>query len=217
MTHIAVLDPAVQRAETTCFNSLLFDSPMPLTYHLPKISGMDSLSAVSEPSGILVLGSLSSVNDNEPWQKSMNDWLLPRMLKGVPTLGLCYGHQLIAHLFGGKIAYHSEDKLKFSGFRTVQLKANRLWTTAMVGDLAVSHCEHVTHVPTDFEVVGTSSEVEVDAIAHKTLPIWGFQPHPEATLSFLRNRGISESLAPKLAFGRSLMKHFLEFVKQGGP
>lgn len=211
--HVAIIDPAVHTAETDCFNQLVKQSALPLTYHLPKIGGMASLENLdSEPVGIVVLGSASSVNDGEAWQMAMNEWLMPRMQSGIPTLGLCYGHQLIAHLFGGRVDFLFEDQRKHVGFRMVSLKANRLWgDKPLEGALVVSHKEAVLTCPPDFDVVGISPEVAVDAIAHRTLPIWGFQSHPESTSSFLKSHGIPEAL-PKLTFGHGLMKSFLEWV-----
>ncbi len=213
--QIAVIDPAVKTAETDCFNRLVMESPLPLTYHLPKIGGMDSLLGLhGELAGIIVLGSGSSVNDAEPWQLAMNQWLKPQMDKGVPTIGLCYGHQLIAHLFGAKVDFIFADKHKHLGFRTVSLKANRLWDNhAMDGELVVSHREQVVDCPPGFEIVGCSPEIKVDALAHKSLPIWSFQSHPESTASFLKSQGIPlPSQANRLCFGHAIMGDFLKFV-----
>ncbi len=210
---LAVIDPAVKIAETDCFNRLSLSSPFPLTYHLPKLGGMDSLNALSrDPDGIIILGSASSVNDSEPWQVAMNAWLLPRMRKGIPTLGLCYGHQLIAHLFGGRVDFLTPEKKKLVGFRSLTLPANRLWGEPRTGALAVTHREAVVDYPKDFELIGTTPEVKCDAIAHRHLPIWSFQAHPEATESFLRAYSIAYTGKPPLEFGHSLLRNFLDFV-----
>lgn len=164
--------------------------------------------------GIIVLGSASSVNDAEPWQLAMNAWLKPRLDAGIPTIGICYGHQLLAHLFGGKVDFVYPDRRKHSGFRKIQLQGNRLWNNQpLEGALAVSHNEAVLECPPDFEVIGTSPEIAIEAIAHRKLPIWGFQPHPESTEAFLLSRQIpTEQAREKLAFGHSLLKFFLSFA-----
>ncbi len=213
--HLAVIDPAVNTAETDCFNRIVLESRIPVTYHLPKLSGMESLLQLkSPPAGILILGSGSSVHDAFPWQAEMNQWLLPHLRGGVPTLGLCYGHQLIASLFGGKVDFVFADKHKHLGLRTVTLSPNPLWKLqTLQGPLVVSHREAVVLCPPDFEIVGKSPEVAIDAIAHRSLPIWGFQSHPESTLSFLKSQGIPvESKESSLAFGHSIVRFFLEYV-----
>jgi GMP synthase-like glutamine amidotransferase len=217
--HIAVIDPAVKTAETDCFNRLVLESPLPLTYHLPKLGGMDSLVATQAGmAGIVVLGSGSSVNDGEPWQLAMNQWLLPMLQKGIPTIGLCYGHQLIAHLFGAKVDFVFADHKKHLGFRSLSLKANRLWgDRAITGSLVVSHREMVVDCPEGFEIVGSSPEIKVDALAHKTLPIWSFQSHPESTASFLNSQGIAQpQQANPFNFGHGIMGDFLKFVASRG-
>ncbi len=211
---VAVIDPAVKIAETDCFNRLVLGCPFPLTYHLPNLGGMDSLNDLpEEPDGIIILGSASSVHDALPWQLAMNAWLLPRMQKGVPTLGLCYGHQLIAHLFGAKVAFMTADQQKLIGFRPITLAANRLWGGGLEGVLAVTHREVVLETPKDFDLVGSTPEVKIDAIAHRTLPIWGFQSHPEATVSFLKSHTIPFQGKAPLEFGHRLATSFLDFVK----
>ena len=210
--QIAVIDPAMNRAETDCFNLLVGSSPLPMTYHLPKLAGMDSLHADRGTiAGIIILGSACSVNDGFEWQTQMNAWLKPKLEAGIPTIGLCYGHQLLSHLFGAKVDFVFEDKRKHSGLRTVHLKKNRLWGEATQGSLVVSHREAVQTCPAGFEVVGASPEVAVDAIAHTRLPIWGFQSHPESSPSFLKSQGIAAE-TKSLEFGWNLMRAFLRFV-----
>ncbi len=217
--HIAIIDPAVNLAETDCFNQLALQSPLPLSYHLPKLAGMDSLNNLSgEIAAIVILGSASSVNDGHPWQLAMNSWLLPRLRSGIPALGLCYGHQLIAHLFGGKVDFLFADRHKHLGFRKVNLSSHSLWDhTNNEALLAVSHKEAVLTCPPDFEIVGSSPEVAIDAIAHKTLPIWGFQSHPESTVSFLHSQGIREADPEnKLQDGKRIVANFLRRVANKG-
>ncbi len=212
--QIAVIDPAVLTPETDCFNQIVGQSPLPVTYHLPKFN-MDSLKNLTHPpAGILILGSASSVNDRFPWQIEMNAWLKPYLLQGTPTLGLCYGHQLIAHLFGGVVGFHSPEQTKLSGFREVSFEAGSLWSKEMArGPLAVSHKEAVKTCPAGFKVIGRSPDVAIDGLKHAELPIWSFQSHPEATPSFVRRLGIPVPADwSVLDFGRGMVEAFLNFV-----
>lgn len=70
------------------------------------IRAANALPAVSTLAGVVVTGSHSMVSDREPWSERAADWLRELTCEGVPVLGICYGHQLLAHAFGGVVDYH---------------------------------------------------------------------------------------------------------------
>ena len=59
-------------------------------------------------SGIVVTGSPAMVSDREPWSERCAAWIGQAVLSGARVLGVCYGHQLIAHAFGGAVGYHPQ-------------------------------------------------------------------------------------------------------------
>ena len=179
---IAVIDPAAGTPELDAFNALAQRSsalPVALTYHLPALFGLDSLAqleARAQLAGVIVFGSAASVHDDAPWQRELNAWLLPRLQSdaGPPVLGLCYGHQLIAHLLGGEVGrvwpgaplclparpplgvradlspllLRWAGGTKRTGVRRVLLPAEpELWGGARQGSLVVSHNEGVVKLP----------------------------------------------------------------------
>lgn len=97
---------------------------------------------------------------------------------GVPILGLCYGHQLIALHFAGKVAkgktkeYGQADLTitqadpLFQGLHSKQ----RVW---------MSHWDVVTQAPPGFEVIGQTADCPIAAMHHATKPIWSLQFHLE--------------------------------------
>lgn len=215
LSYLAVLDPGVRKPELESFNRMSSVAPIPLHYHLPALHGMNSVyNASPHPAGIIVMGSLASVNDSNDWQAEMNAWLRAQWEGGVPTLGICYGHQLIAHLHGARVGYAFEDQTKHVGLRKIQLAPNALWQNrAQEGRVAVSHCEEVKECPKGFRVVGQSPEVKIEALAHEAKPLWSFQCHPEATPTFFTNRGIhDETNGACLQFGHSLIQAFFDYV-----
>jgi GMP synthase (glutamine-hydrolysing) len=217
--HILVIDPAMRIAEIECFNRMALRSPLPMTYHLPAIRGMQSLLAESMESarGIVILGSASSVHDRLPWQHELETWLRPHLERGVPTLGICYGHQMLATMFGGKVGFVSpSDQRKLKGFREVTLTQSAgPWAAQAKGPLCVSHKETVVEVPPDFEVFATSTEISTDGLRHKTLPLFTVQPHPEATPEFLQSHGIPLEDRALLGFGHQFVDGFLQFAASG--
>ncbi|AEA48024.1 aminodeoxychorismate/anthranilate synthase component II [Archaeoglobus veneficus] len=99
----------------------------------------------------------------------------------VPTLGVCLGHQLIAHVFGGKVGrvkpvhgkasiVKHDGKTIFEGVRN-PLKAGRYHSLA------------VLEVPKGFELSAISDDGIVMGIRHKSRQIEGVQFHPESVLT----------------------------------
>jgi GMP synthase (glutamine-hydrolysing) len=53
--------------------------------------------------GVVVSGSHAMVTDRADWSERLAAWLRDCVALGVPTLGICYGHQLLAHALGGQV------------------------------------------------------------------------------------------------------------------
>jgi len=211
--HITVIDPAVRVPELDVLNRISGASPLSITYHLPGLHGMRSLELVAgDPAGIVLLGSGSSVHDALPWQQELGAWLRARMEAGIPTLGLCFGHQFVAHLFGAEVGYLRQDRAKHLGFFQTQLEPDALWGgKAVSGELYCAHREQVIALPPGFRSVGRSGDLPLEALRHESLPLWTFQAHPEATRGFIENQGDTLPAPGRLAFGHSLVDAFLDF------
>jgi GMP synthase (glutamine-hydrolysing) len=212
MPHLAVIDPGTRVPELDCFNRISQASPLSATYHLPAQWGIDSLVRQPDVAGVVLLGSGASVHDGEPWQDALNGWLSER-LSTLPMLGLCYGHQLLAHLLGGEIGFVADDQEKLRGVREVPLDADDLWGDARRVPLVISHREHVVRTPPGCVNLGHSDQVPVEAFRHAEHPIWGIQAHPEATTAFTTGNGIPFDRDPAmLAGGHALVDAFTAFV-----
>jgi GMP synthase-like glutamine amidotransferase len=209
--HVAVLDPGMRVPELDCFNRMSRRSRIPLTYHLPALFGMDSVRRAEDGLvGLIVLGSGASVNEAHDWQEALLDWLGPRVTGGVPSLGLCYGHQLFARLGGGAVGFLHADHHKEKGAREVPVAGARLWADRRV-PLVVTHREAVTAPPPGWRVVGATPTCAVEVMEHETLPAWSFQAHPEATAAFLRNNDVPWPLPEgELHHGHDLVDAFLD-------
>jgi len=97
---------------------------------------------------------------------------------GLPTLAICYGHQLTMKLLGGKVKKgktpeYGRAELKITGTSKLFAKLPKKSTVWM------SHWDEVTDLPKGFEAVATTKECGFAAVADEKRQIWGVQFHPE--------------------------------------
>lgn len=210
--HIAVVDPGGRVPELDNYNRLLLSNPeVQFSYHLPALFGMSSLQLlVSKPDALIIFGSSASVHDNLPWQAELHPWIKNEIENKTPTLGICYGHQLLAHLYGGTIDFAVPSQEKYKGLRRIEFSKAGFWT-AKSGRYIVSHRELITKLPSMFVGCAESPECAYEVIAHKHLPVWGIQSHPEAGPEFIVNSVIplaADESAPFEA-GEDFMRKFV--------
>ena len=63
-----------------------------------------SLPSANRVSGVIVTGSPAMVTDRPDWSEASARWLANIVVEdSVPVLGVCYGHQLLAHGLGGEV------------------------------------------------------------------------------------------------------------------
>ncbi len=216
--HVAVIDPGCRVPELDNFNRLVLGCPeVRLTYHLPALFGMSSLQfLVQKPDALIIFGSSASVYDQLPWQEELHTWIKNEIEQGLPTLGICYGHQLLAHLYGGKIDFAKATQEKFKGLRTVNFSKNGFWS-GKSGRYIVSHREVITALPDVFESCGSSPDCQHELIQHRQWPVWGIQSHPEAGPEFIQNSSIplDENEREPFTSGQDFMRKFvLHLVQQ---
>lgn len=58
----------------------------------------------------IITGSWAMVTDLHPWSEATAAWVRLAVAQRMPLLGVCYGHQLIAHALGGTVDYHPEGR-----------------------------------------------------------------------------------------------------------
>ena len=212
--QLMVIDPAVLKPAIESFNRIANVAPYPVTYHLPALYGTNSLNMFNhDVRGIIVLGSAASVNDDNKWQQDISEIMIDASANCIPVLGLCYGHQLIGHIYGGKVEplWSGEKK---QGERIVRLKKSNIWGEPSTGPLLYSHQDGITEVPPDFEIIADSDLVSTDAIASKSEPVWGFQTHLEATQAFVNEHHLPvKDARESFKFGHSLLDKFILSLK----
>ncbi len=68
-------------------------------FHLPE----GEIPETFEYDGVVVTGSRASVYWDEPWIGPTKAWVAEAIDRGIPHLGVCWGHQLLADVLGGTV------------------------------------------------------------------------------------------------------------------
>ena len=95
-----------------------------------------------------------------------------------PILGICMGHQLMAHVLGGKVDKGSSAEYGVSEI-VVDDASSILAGMPPKFQAWVSHFDEVKKMPDGFRSLAHSDTCKVEAMVHEKLPLFGVQFHPE--------------------------------------
>jgi GMP synthase (glutamine-hydrolysing) len=127
------------------------------------------------PAGLILSGGPASVY--EPGAPSVDPELFGL---GVPTLGICYGHQAMARVLGGRV---EPTGLREYGRTTLTVTD----PGAILADLPsmetvwMSHGDTVTAAPEGFDVTASTDSTPVAAMEAPDRGLFGVQFHPEVS------------------------------------
>jgi GMP synthase (glutamine-hydrolysing) len=132
---------------------------------LPDIAGFDA---------VVITGSEAGVNDPLPWIAPLEAWIraLPN---DMPMLGVCFGHQVIAHAFGAPVVPRPPSLRAVVPIELEDPAFGRLGRAHAV----VAHQDHVVALPAGFVRVATSDYTPIQAMRHERRPWWTVQFHPD--------------------------------------
>ncbi len=141
------------------------------------------LPAATELDGLIVLGGIMGATDDEvaPWLPDVRALIRDCAEQGVPTLGVCLGHQLAAAALGGRVDRNPNGKQ--TGVLPIGYRPEAL-DDPLFGPLDHTvrgvHSNHdvVLGLPPGSVVLATAPGGEVQA-ARFAPTVWGVQWHPE--------------------------------------
>ncbi len=201
-----------------------------LPVEVVKVSEGERLPSYSNISGVIITGSDVLISQKLKWSEACAKWIQSTIPTGIPILGICYGHQLIAHALGGIVGKNPNGP----ELGSVEIK---LLPKAM-GDplfkevyrplyLQSFHFETVTKLPDGAISLAKNKSGEVEAIKY-TSSCWGVQFHPEFDNEDMRlfltdldietigvdiDRSIKQ--LQQTPFGPTLLKNFSKLVAGG--
>ncbi|MEO1552681.1 MAG: type 1 glutamine amidotransferase [Pseudomonadota bacterium] len=163
-----------------------------LALHLPKWTyesvALSSGAALPDPAAldaVLVTGSPAGVYDDMPWMAPLMDFIRWTANARVPQIGICFGHQAIAHALGAKVA--KSDKGWGIGRHVYDVIVPQAW----MGDrppatfsLGVSHQDQVLTLPRGAAQIARSDFCEFAALVYPGANAISFQGHPEFSPGF---------------------------------
>ena len=126
-----------------------------------------------QPAGIIFSGGPTSVS--EPGAPRTDPGIFEL---GVPTLGICYGMQLMTDALGGRVEPAPNREY---GHATVALRQEAALFKGLPSSLRVwaSHGDRVARAPAGFQTVATSPNAPVAAIEDPGRRLYGLLFHPE--------------------------------------
>jgi GMP synthase (glutamine-hydrolysing) len=141
----------------------------------------EPLPAAGTFSGAVITGSWAMVTDHEEWSERTAEWTREIILAGVPVLGVCYGHQLMAYALGGRVDYHPKGSEVGQIAVTLNTKAQNdplLSGLPATFDAFLSHEQSVLTPPPGAVVLGASSH-DPHQIIRYSPTAFSVQFHPE--------------------------------------
>ncbi|NYS22250.1 aminodeoxychorismate/anthranilate synthase component II [Leuconostoc sp. DB-1] len=126
-------------------------------------------------------GIIFSPGPGKPEQAGEMENMIRHYANSKPLLGICLGHQAIGEVFGGRVKRAAVIR-HGKGSDMLVADTSPLLSTGLVKIMRYhSLILDKKNFPKDFKVVGIAQDDdEIMAMQHKTLPVFGFQFHPES-------------------------------------
>ncbi|WEL17138.1 GMP synthase (glutamine-hydrolyzing) [Halorhabdus sp. SVX81] len=168
--RLALLNAAQEAADTRRNFERELDADLDV-FHCPSGELPDGF----QYDGFVITGSSASVYWDREWIGELKMWVGDAIRAGLPALGVCFGHQLLADVMGGNVKSMGEYEL---GYRTVTHDGENRLLDGIDETMTVfmSHSDHVTDEPPGATVF---AENEYGIQSFRKGRVFAVQFHPE--------------------------------------
>jgi len=131
---------------------------------------------------IILTGSEASILERARWVEEEAELVSEAAEKGIPILGSCYGHQLLALALGDPSHLRRSEHPEV-GWISVKIKKNDdlLGKRGEVFTFS-SHFDEVVRLGEGFDLLASSQHCQIQAFRLRNKPVWGLQIHPEMNI-----------------------------------
>ncbi len=132
---------------------------------------------------VILSGSRTSCLDQTEWTSKLDALVREALDTNRPVLGVCYGHQTLNRVLGGRQLLRKAPKSEF-GWTEIEVVEraplfeglpDKFWTFS-------SHYEEVIELPKGMRLLARSADCGIQACRLEDLPVYGIQFHPEKSL-----------------------------------
>ena len=153
--------------------------------HLPtEVVVHDAVAEGGHPSldgihGVVLSGSTAGVYEtaDHSWIAEEMQFVRELQEQRIPTLGICFGHQLINEALGGSVEHHGLQ----AELVEVELADDPLFE-GVAPTIPTIHSDVVVEPGDQLQTIGSIDGYEYFATRHAEVPMWSTQYHPEFTM-----------------------------------
>jgi len=102
---------------------------------------------------------------------------------GIPILGICFGHQIISKVMGGKVKKSLSREFGLVKIKKINnsLLVKNFFGKKNINNVWMSHADQVYKLPKEFKAIASSKNSKLTIIENSKKKIYGVQFHPEVT------------------------------------